>query len=121
MTNWWPELADVRAAAEKGRLMLGDCETCDQVHYYPRELCPHCLSPAGRRSASGQGVIYSLSVLRRGPQAPSAVVYVTLKEGLKVLGRMEPEAIDRVAIGDAVCLSHIDQTDDGLVPVFRAS
>lgn len=118
MSNWWPELKAVREAADRGELSLGFCDPCGRAHYYPRAVCPYCLSPATRRAASGEGVVYSLTVLRRGPDAPSGVLYVTLSEGVTVLGRLEPKAIDAVSIGDAVRFSRIDQTDEGLVPVF---
>lgn len=116
--DWWPELAPVREAASQGRLTLGRCTACDQVHYYPRLVCPFCLEPARFEQASGEGVIYSLSVLRRGAGAPSAVAYVALAEGVSILARMGNCDFDALRIGDVVRLAGIDSQKAGLVPIF---
>lgn len=116
--DWWPELAAVRQAASEGRLTLGRCPACGQVHYYPRLACPFCLGPARFEEASGEGVIYSLSVLRRGPGAPSAVAYVTLAEGVSILARMGECDFDTLRIGDAVRLTDLATEKGGMVPIF---
>ena len=52
-------------AAREGRLMIGQCKACKQVHYYPRAVCPFCASEATLVPAKGTGKIYSYSVMRR--------------------------------------------------------
>lgn len=116
--DWWPELLPVREAATQGRLMLGRCSACNGAHYYPRPICPYCLSPARFEQASGKGVIYSLSVLRRGAGEPSAVAYVTLFEGVSVLARLGDCDLDALRIGDAVQLTGMDLHKNSLVPIF---
>ena len=39
-----PETKAFWDAAAAGRLMIGKCTACAQVHYYPRAICPYCLS-----------------------------------------------------------------------------
>lgn len=116
--NPWPELEPVLASATRGRLTLGRCTRCGEAHYYPRPLCPFCLAPATFEDAGGEGVIYSLSVSRRGPKAPFALAYVTLDEGPTVLGRIVDADLDALAIGQrvAVRLPNTDPAD--LSPSF---
>ena len=114
----WPELAPVRAAASRGRLSLGRCTACGQTHYFPRPICPFCLSPATFEESAGQGVIYSLSVSRRGPKAPFALAYVTLDEGPSVLGRLIDCDFDAVAIGQRVAVRFANPDPTDMSPSF---
>src|SRR5205807_10131048 len=59
----------------------GKCTACGAVHYYPRTTCPVCFSDKTElQQASGNGTIYTYSVMRRAP-IPYAIAYVTLAEG----------------------------------------
>lgn len=116
--DFWPELSPVRDHAAEGRLTLGRCTACGDAHHYPRALCPFCLAPTVFEPASGLGVIYSLSVSRRGPKAPVVLAYVTLDEGPAVLGRIIDCDVDALAIGQrvAACMPNPDPMD--LSPSF---
>src|SRR5689334_4679628 len=73
-------------AAAQGRLLVKRCNACDQFHFYPRAICPHCLSGDTRWvEAAGSGKIYTYSVLRRGTPVPFALAYVTLDEGVTMI------------------------------------
>ena len=86
-----PDNAEHFQALEDGRLLLPRCDRCSTVFWYPRHHCPTC----GARTvswvtASGRGVIYSFTVVRRGsgPYAdvgPYVLAYVELDEGVRVL------------------------------------
>ena len=39
-------------AAAQGRLLVKKCADCGEVHYYPRGICPFCLSEAAMLSQS---------------------------------------------------------------------
>ncbi|HEU0155781.1 MAG TPA: zinc ribbon domain-containing protein, partial [Stellaceae bacterium] len=72
-------------AAAQGKFMVGKCSACGRTHYYPRALCPFCFSDKTQlQQASGDGVIYTYSVMRRAP-VPYAIAYVTLAEGPTVM------------------------------------
>jgi uncharacterized OB-fold protein len=89
-------------AAREGRLLLKLCADCNQVHYYPRAVCPFCASPRTEWiDAAGRGVIYSYSVMRRADK-PYAIAYVTLDEGVTVLTNLVDCDFDRLRIGDPV-------------------
>ena len=106
------------AAAREGRLLLKQCRACDKTHYYPRPICPFCMSADTQwREASGQGAIYSWSVERRA-QPPYAIAFVSLPEGPTLLTTIVDCDLDALAVGQAVQLS-FETRDEQPVPVFR--
>jgi uncharacterized protein len=106
------------AAAREGRLLLKHCRACDRTHYYPRPLCPFCMSDDTEwREASGAGTVYSWSVERRA-QPPYVIAFVTLAEGPTLLTNLVDCDPDGVAIGQAVTLA-FETREEQPVPVFR--
>ena len=88
-------------AAREGRLMIGHCKACKEVHYYPRAVCPFCASETSLVPAKGTGKIYSYSVMRR-VEKPFAIAYVTLDEGVTMLTNLVDCDFERLAIGAPV-------------------
>lgn len=115
--DFWPELAPVREAWREGALTIGRCTKCHEPHAWPRALCPFCLAPAAFERASGEGAIYSFSVMRRGPQA-SVIAYVTLREGPSVMARIHTDNPDALTIGQPVRFSPHTGEGDDLAPRF---
>jgi uncharacterized OB-fold protein len=110
-----PETRAFWDAAAEGRLMLGRCNACGAVHYYPRTICPLCFSDRTQlQQASGDATIYTYSVMRRAP-IPYAIAYVTLKEGPRVMTNIVDCDLDRIRIGQAVRL--VFKPSDGGPPV----
>lgn len=73
---------------EQDKLLLQHCTACDAYQYYPRSLCAKChASSLDWAEASGRGVLYSYSVVQRGPSpafqsiAPYVTAIVELAEG----------------------------------------
>lgn len=115
-------------AAGERRFVVKRCGSCRRAHFYPRPFCPFCWSADVRwEDASGRGVVYTYSVVRRNDlpafadRVPYVAAIVELEEGPRVMTnvvgiepddvRMEmPVAVDFAAAG-------IDGT--ALVPVFR--
>ena len=106
------------AAARDGRLLIKHCHSCDQTYYYPRPLCPFCMSAdTAWKQAVGDGLVYSWSVERRATP-PYAIAFVTLAEGPTLLTSIVDCDLDALAIGQQVTLDF--ETRDGQpVPVFR--
>ncbi len=105
-------------AAREGRLLLKLCRACGKTHYYPRPLCPFCMSSDTEwREASGEGSIYSWSVERRATP-PYAVAFVALPEGPTLLTNIVACDFDALAIGQKVKLA-FETRDEQPVPVFR--
>ncbi len=114
-----PETAPFWTAASEGTLLIKRCGACGDAHYYPRAICPYCFSPDTHwETAKGQGSIYSVSVMRRGANAPYALAYVTLDEGPAILTNIIDCDFDALVIGQRVTIS-FSPTDGGPpVPMF---
>ena len=106
------------AAAREGKLFLKHCRDCGKTHYYPRPICPFCMSENTKwLTASGAGMIYSWSVERRAAE-PYAIAFVTLPEGPTIMTALVDIDLDKIAIGQAVQLG-FETRDEQPVPVFR--
>jgi len=113
-----PETKAFWDAAAAGRLMIGKCTACGQVHYYPRAICPHCSSDKTElQQASGNGTIYTYSVMRRAP-VPYAIAYVTLQEGVSMMTNIVDCDLDNIKIGQAVRLVFKPSESGPPVPMF---
>ncbi len=105
-------------AAGEGKLMIGKCTACGKTYYYPRALCPFCLSDkTGLQQASGNGVIYTYSVMRRAP-IPYAIAYVTLAEGPTMMTNIVDCDLDQIKIGQPVRLVFKESDGGPPVPMF---
>ena len=107
-------------AAGEGRLLIKHCAACSQYHWYPRPLCPFCLSDRTEwKEASGRGTVYTFSVTRRAGPIPFAIAYVTLEEGPTMMTNLVDCDLDAVRIGDKVQVV-FKPTDGGPpVPMFK--
>ncbi|MGH7072857.1 MAG: Zn-ribbon domain-containing OB-fold protein [Stellaceae bacterium] len=105
-------------AAANGQLLVKKCLACGEVHYYPRTICPFCHSDRTEwLAASGQGTIYSYSVMRRAAE-PYAIAYVALEEGATVLTNIVGCPFDEIAIGKAVRVVFTPSEGGPPVPMF---
>ena len=92
-------------AASRGVLLLKRCRACGKAHHFPRALCPFCMSgETDWVAASGEGEIYSFSVMRR-EKPPYALAYVTLAEGVRVMTNIVECDFDALRIGMRVTLA----------------
>ena len=113
-----PETKPFWEAAAEGRLLLKRCRSCGEVHYYPRTLCPLCGSGETEwQPASGGGTIYSHSVMRRA-EAPYAIAYVTLDEGVTMMTNLVDCDLDAIRIGQRVRLVFKPTEGGPPVPTF---
>jgi len=113
-----PETAPYAAALREGRLLIKVCAACGESHFYPRALCPFCFSDRTEwREASGRGAIYAVSILRAAGAA-SALAYVTLAEGPRMMTSIvdcDPLAL---AVDTPVRLVIRPGADGTLAPMF---
>jgi len=106
------------AATAEGRLLLLRCDDCGAVIWYPRSICPNCRSSTTSWfEASGRGIVYSYTVVRRGQgrwreAAPYVVAYVELEEGPRLLTNIVDCDPDEVRIDMAVRV-RFDPTGEG--------
>jgi uncharacterized OB-fold protein len=111
--------------AKLRRLMLPRCDDCDQWHFYPRAVCPHCGSAKITwHQASGEGVVYSFTQIHRPPSpafeasVPYVVAIVALKEGPHLMSTVVGDGASNVQIDAPVTVDFIEDGDTTL-PVFR--
>jgi uncharacterized OB-fold protein len=106
-------------AAAQGKLMVKRCAACGEAHHYPRALCPFCFSDKTEwQTASGRGVIYSYSVMRRAP-VPYAIAYVTLAEGPTMMTNLVECDFDALRIGQPVTVVFKPTEGGPPVPMFK--
>lgn len=98
---------------QEGRFMIQRGRSSGQHHFYPRAIEPG----TGHDDlewvpASGLGTVYSVTVVRTKPPAPSYnVALVDLAEGPRMMSRVEGLAPEDVRIGMAVRARIVN--DDG--------
>jgi uncharacterized OB-fold protein len=113
-----PETQPFWDAASDGKFLLRRCRSCGRAHWYPRAVCPFCMSAdTAWEAASGDGTIYSFSVMRRVP-VPFAIAYVTLAEGPTMLTNIVGCDLDALHIGQAVRLAFTPTEGGPPVPNF---
>jgi len=104
------------AAAREGRFVLRGCDDCGRTHWYPRAVCPHCMSANTQwKPAGGRGTVYSYSTMQR-VDPPYTLAYVTLDEGPTMLTNLVGAGPWRIGMKVQV---RFEPSDDGTpVPVF---
>jgi uncharacterized OB-fold protein len=90
-------------AAKRHELVLPRCRRCSRFHFYPRELCPHCLSSDLEWvGTSGRGRLYSYAVIQQAPHPSFSVPYVyaivQLAEGVMMPSNIVECALDDLRI-----------------------
>jgi uncharacterized OB-fold protein len=110
--------------AKRGELLIQRCTDCQKWQFYPRLRCIRCGGAVEWTLASGQGRVYSYTVVHRAPHeafaaiAPYVVALVDLAEGPRMMSRLRI-APDAVRIGLGVHVAFEQLTDEVTLPVFR--
>ena len=110
-------------ALSEGRFLIQKCASCGACIHYPRLLCTHCGSDRLQTiEASGNGTVYSTSVIRRRPERGGDynVALIDLDEGPRLMSRVEGVEPGAVTIGMKVEV-RIATVDDAPLLVFRKS
>jgi len=108
-----------RAFLEEGRFMLQRSRETGRFIFYPRIAEPGTgCTDLEWVPASGDGVVYSTTVVRNRPRAPDYnVVLIDLAEGVRMMSRVEGIDPGDVRIHMAV-RARIASGEDGPVLVF---
>lgn len=102
-------------SVEDRAMLLPFCTACDAFFYYPRPFCPACWSPeVVFRPASGNGTIWSYTVIRFAHGTPSEwharIPYVNalvdLAEGVRMMANLVDVDIETVRSGLPVRLTY---------------
>ncbi|WP_343676403.1 Zn-ribbon domain-containing OB-fold protein [Paraburkholderia heleia] len=113
-----PEAMPFWEAAKEGRLLVKRCQDCGETHFYPRDICPHCMSANTEwLAASGLGTVYSFSTMGK-EEARYTLAYVTLDEDVTMLTNLvdcDPAAL---SIGQRVKVVFKPSEGGYPVPMF---
>jgi uncharacterized OB-fold protein len=104
--------------AKAGKLMMRSCNKCGKLHYYPRGVCPHCMSTdLAWKEMKGTGTVYTYSVMRAAKPA-YVIAYVTLDEGLSMMTNIVDVEPEKVKIGQKVKVVFKPTENGGKLPCF---
>jgi uncharacterized protein len=113
-------------ACQRHELYIQKCRTCGARRYYPRALCPACLSNQIEWVlSSGQGTVYTYTVTYQNQSAgfrdelPYVLAYVELEDGVRLLTNIVGCPPDAVRIGMPVEVTFEDVTPEVTLPKFR--
>ena len=113
-----PESQPFWTAADEGRLLVKKCNACGEVHFYPRDICPHCLSDdTVWLQACGTGTVYSFSTMGKA-EAAYTLAFVTLDEGVTLMTNLVDCDPAAVVIGQAVRVVFKPSEGGHAVPMF---
>ena len=87
----------------QGQVRIQQCDDCAAWIFYPRHLCPKCLSSdVSWKDISGEGQVYTFTIARRptapmfADEVPQKLAIIELDEGPRLtttLVNVEPEGI----------------------------
>ncbi len=112
--------------ARRHQLLIQRCGDCRRAVFFPKLFCPHCLSRAlAWEPASGQGTIYSFTVVRNNPPSafaadvPFVIAIVELDEGVRLLTNIVGGDPGALQCGQRVEVVFDDVMPDVSLPRFR--
>jgi uncharacterized OB-fold protein len=113
-------------ALVRHELYLQRCRNCGTLRYYPRALCPACLSDSTEwQRVSGRGTVYTFTVTHQNQSAgfrealPYVLAIVELEEGVRLMTNVIGCAPDAVRVGMPVEIVFEDVTPEVTLPMFR--
>ncbi len=113
-------------AARRHELVLQRCGQCRTLRYYPRAVCPECLSSEVRwERMSGRGTVYTFTVTYQNQapgfrdELPYVLAYVRLDEGPQMLTNVVGCKPDEVKIGMPVEVTFEDVNEEIAIPRFK--
>ncbi|MGE0742383.1 MAG: Zn-ribbon domain-containing OB-fold protein [Hyphomonadaceae bacterium] len=105
-----------RAFLREGRFMLQRARSDGRYVFYPRVAAPGDGAALDWVEASGNGRVYSTTVVRKKPPEPSYnVALIDLAEGPRMMSRVEGVAPEDVKIGMAVRARIVDGDEPFIV------
>ena len=119
-------------ATREGKYLVQWCSACATPIFYPREVCPQCLSADSLewRESSGKATVYAVAVQYRpanptmADKVPYAVALVEVDAGdgantIRVMSNVVNCDPTSVNVGDPVTLTWEDLSDGRRLPLFE--
>lgn len=111
---------------KSGHLRLQRCAECQSYVFYPRSVCPHCLSERLEwANAGGRGKVYSYTIVRRAmnpwfaDDVPYVFAIVELAEGPRVTTNIVNCAPDDVRVDMPVKATYDNVTPETALLKFE--
>ena len=120
-----PESAPYWAATVEGRLVVQRCTSCGHHQLYARAHCLVCRADVEWVDASGDGVVYSFTVIRQNMSRsfrhllPYVVALVDLAEGPRLMTNIVGCPPEDVRIGSKVRVRFEPVSDEAALPCFE--
>jgi uncharacterized OB-fold protein len=122
-----PESKPFWDGCKEHALRLQRCRDCGEAYFYPRSVCPGCLSANVEWfQASGRGKLHTFSVvhvgLRYPPlELPYVLAVVELEEGARMLSNLVgvPADPEQIRCEMPVVVEFADVTEQFSLPRFR--
>lgn len=121
-----PETEPYWKGAADGKLLIGECQSCEFQFHYPRAFCPDCFSDdVSLVEAAGTGTVYTYAGVRKmsgwpEEDLPLVVGYVELDEGVRMMTNIRNAHPDDVEVGDKVRVVFVPtENEDIAIPVFE--
>lgn len=121
-----PESKPYWEAAREGRLIVQQCNQCEENIFHPRFLCPYCFSQdLSWIESTGEGTVYTYSVLHYAASDAweDAVPYVNaiiyLNEDIYMYTHLVNCDPSDVEVGMEVTVTFEDVTDEVTLPKFE--
>jgi uncharacterized protein len=113
-------------ACQRHELYIQKCRACGSRRYYPRALCPECLSDSTEwLRCTGRGIVYTFTVTYQNQspgfrdELPYVLAYVELEEGVRLLTNIVGGEIGALRIGMPVEVVFEDVTPEITLPKFK--
>ena len=121
-----PETVEFWKATKERRLLLKKCSDCGHFFFYPRILCPDCLSTNVEWVPSkGTGTVHTFTIVHRAPSkgfekdCPFAFALIELEEGPRMISNVVGCKPETVLIGMKVKVIFEDVNEEITLPKFE--
>ncbi len=111
---------------KRHELHLQKCRDCGKFRFYPRSICPYCLSYNTEwTKVSGKGTIYSFTVSHREAapafrlDVPYNIAIIELEEGVRMMSNIVECRNEDLSIDMPVEVVFDDVTAEITLPKFR--
>ena len=111
---------------KRHELMLPRCRKCGSMFFYPREVCPVCLSPDIEwQRVSGRGRLHSYTVIHQpanrafNQDVPYIYAMVQLDEGPRIISNLVECPIEQARIDMPVEATFDDVTPEWTLVKFK--
>jgi uncharacterized OB-fold protein len=114
-------------ATRERKFLVQWCSACKAPIFYPREVCPQCLSADSLewRESAGKGTIYAASVQERpampmlADRVPYVVALVELEDGIRIMSNVVNCPPYDASVGKSVQLTWEPMSDGRNLPQFE--